>query len=237
MKRLGVDGCRGGWFTAWSDRGSWDFALYADFGLLWDAHRDAECILVDMPIGLARDAVRRADVEVRKRLGPRRSSVFNCPVRAAVHAPDKATAKALNRKAVGKSLSEQSLNIMKKIREIDLFLSSHPEAQDRLFESHPELCFAMAAGGPLTHPKRKAAGAAERCEVLGRFVPEPAGLVARVREAYPASRVAGDDVLDALMLAVTAGGGAANLRPVPDPVEKDETGLPMAVWYREFDNA
>jgi predicted RNase H-like nuclease len=73
--------------------------------------------------------------------------------------------------------------------------------------------------------------------VLGRFVPEPAGLVARVREAYPASRVAGDDVLDALMLAVTAGGGAANLRPVPDPVEKDETGLPMAVWYREFDNA
>lgn len=237
MKRLGVDGCRSGWFAAWSDRGGWDFGLYADFDALWSAHGDAECILVDMPIGLAADSDRRADAEVRKRLGPRRSSVFNCPVRAAVYAPDRATAKELNRKAVGKSLSEQSLNIMKKIREVDLFLSGHPEARGRVYESHPELCFAMMAGGPLAHSKRKAEGAAERLGLLQRFVPGLARLADRVRATFPASGVGGDDVLDALALAVTAGRGTAALRSVPDPVEYDGTGLPMAVWYAEFDNA
>lgn len=237
MKRLGVDGCKGGWFAAWSDRGRWDFGLYEDFDTLWSAHRDAECILVDMPVGLASDTDRRADSEVRKRLGPRRSSVFNCPVRAAVYAPDRAAAKELNRKAVGKSLSEQSLNIMGKIREVDLFLSEHPEARGRVCESHPELCFSMAAGGPLAHPKRKAEGAAERLGLLRRFVPGVARLADRVRATYPASEVGGDDVLDALMLAVTAGRGTAALRSVPDPVEHDETGLAMAVWYADFDNA
>lgn len=237
MKIVGVDGCRGGWVAAWSDRGRWDFGLYAEFADLWAAHRDAECLLVDMPVGLPGATPRRADAEVRKRLGPRRSSVFACPVREAVYAPDREVAKEINRKVSGKSLSEQSLNIMKKIREIDLFLAGCPAARGTVFESHPELCFAQAAGRPLEHPKRCGAGAAERRRHLRRFVPDLDGLLGRFRETFPASRAAEDDVLDALILAVSARGGATALRPLPDPVEYDETGLPMAVWYGDLDNA
>jgi predicted RNase H-like nuclease len=235
MKFVGVDGCKAGWCAAWVADGRWDVGVYLSFDELWDAHRDARSVLVDIPIGLAEDAHRTAEGLLRNRLGPRRASVFNTPARSAVHAVSKEAAKALNRKASGKSLSEQSLGIMPKIMEVDLFLAAHPEAVEKVFESHPELAFALAAGQPMAYPKRDVPGVVERYEILKRYVPDVRGLLDRVRQEYPASRVAGDDVFDALILAVSGRQGRDRLRSLPEPVERDATGLPMAIWYAEFD--
>ena len=234
MKYVGVDGCKGGWFVVWGDDGRWDFEVYVDFSALWQAHCDAGCILVDIPIGLARDSVRQADVQTRNLLGPRKSSIFNTPVREAVHALSKEAAKSINRQAVGKSLSEQSLGIMTKIKEVDLFLTVHPEAVEKVFESHPELCFAKAAGQPMRYAKKDVAGVLERYELLKRFVPDVRGFVERVRNSCPAGVMAGDDVFDALILAVIGGQGRGKLKSIPEPPEFDEKGLPMAIWYAEF---
>jgi predicted RNase H-like nuclease len=235
MKFVGVDGCKVGWCAAWVADGRWDVDVYASFSDLWDEHRDAESVLVDIPIGLADDADRKAEKLLRERLGARRSSVFNTPAREAVHAGSKEAARAINRKASGKSLSEQSLGIMKKIAEVDLFLTAHCRAVEKVFESHPELAFAMAGGAPMKYPKRDTPGVVERYEILTRFVPDVRGLLDRVRTTHPASRVAGDDVFDALILAVTGRQGEGRLRSLPDPAERDAKGLPMAIWYAEFD--
>jgi predicted RNase H-like nuclease len=235
MKFVGVDGCKAGWCAAWVVDDRWDVGVYPAFADLWAEHRDAASVLVDIPIGLADNAERKAEKLLRERLGPRRNSVFNTPGRAALHAGSKAVAKTINRKASGKSLSEQSLGIMKKIAEVDLFLSANKEAVEKVFESHPELAFAMAGGAPMKYPKRDTPGVVERYDILTRFVPDVRGLLDRVRGTHPASRVAGDDVFDALILAVTGRQGEGRLRSLPDPVERDAAGLPMAIWYAEFD--
>ena len=235
MKFVGVDGCKAGWCAAWVVDDRWDVGVYPAFADLWAEHRDAASVLVDIPIGLAEDANRKAEKLLRERLGPRRASVFNTPARAALHAGSKAETKAINRKATGKSLSEQSLGIIKKIAEVDSFLGANREAVEKVFESHPELAFALAGGAPMKYPKRDTPGVVERYEILTRFVPDVRGLLDRVRESHPASRVAGDDVFDALILAVTGRQGAGRLRSLPNPVERDAVGLPMAIWYAEFD--
>jgi len=235
MKFVGVDGCKAGWCAAWVADGWWDVGVYPLFADLWAEHRDAASVLVDIPIGLADDANRKAEKLLREQLGTRRASVFNTPARAALHAGSKAAAKVINRKASGKSLSEQSLGIIKKIEEVDLFLTANPETVEKVFESHPELAFALAGGAPMKYPKRDTPGVVERYEILTRLVPNVRGLLDRVRETHPASRVAGDDVFDALILAITGRQGSGRLKSLPDPVERDAVGLPMAIWYAEFD--
>ncbi|OIQ49877.1 hypothetical protein BerOc1_01805 [Pseudodesulfovibrio hydrargyri] len=235
MKFVGVDGCKAGWCAAWVADGRWDVGVYPLFADLWSEHRDAASVLVDIPIGLADNANRTAESLLRERLGPRRASVFNTPARAALHAGSKVAAKEINRKASGKSLSEQSLGIIKKIEEVDLFFAANLGAVEKVFESHPELCFALAGGAPMRYPKRDTPGVLERYEILTRFVPDVRGLLDRVRGMFPASKVAGDDMFDALILAVTGRQGARRMRSLPDPAERDAAGLPMAIWYAEFD--
>ena len=68
----------------------------------------------------------------------------------------------------------------------------------RVWEAHPELAFARRNGAPMAHPKRTAAGVAERLVVL-----ENAGIDWRPWVAHPPAG-AGDDVIDALVLTLTA---------------------------------
>jgi predicted RNase H-like nuclease len=81
MKIVGVDGCPGGWVAiAWDiERHSLTPSLHRNISDLLVAHADAEKIAIDIPIGLAEGAPRQCDIEARKVLGPRRSSVFPAP--------------------------------------------------------------------------------------------------------------------------------------------------------------
>ena len=120
---------------------------------------------IDIPIGLAENGPRSCDREARRLLGPRRSSVFPAPVRAVLGATSYAQACAVSRAHCGKGLSKQLYNILGKIRAVDDVVT--PRLQAQLFESCPELSFALMNGGtPMRHTKRTRDGQAARVAVL-----------------------------------------------------------------------
>lgn len=76
---VGVDGCPGGWLAVQYYPQSKELLpfVHEGFNERLTSHSHAVCIAVDIPIRLREDGQARAcDVEARKLLGPRRSSVF-----------------------------------------------------------------------------------------------------------------------------------------------------------------
>ena len=184
---------------------------------------DLAAVAVDIPIGLAARDPRACDREARRRLGPRRNSVFPAPPRAVCGASTYEEACTVSRLVSGKGLSKQLYNIVAKIEEVDAVQS--PRRQQSLFEACPELSFAVMGGdAPMQHSKRTAEGRAERVAVLHQQlgVDVPGLLEARAPGAQP------DDVLDALALAWTArrylGGSCLRFGG-----ELDDTGLRMEI--------
>ncbi len=123
---------------------------------------------MDIPIGLRQGSSakrsrerqeRRCDKEARKLLGPRRACVFRVPCRPAVYASSYDQAIARNEKLTGTRIFKATWNIVGKIREVDEFLSSNPEARNSVREIHPELCFwSLNRCRPLQYPKRRGKG-------------------------------------------------------------------------------
>lgn len=116
---VGVDGCRGGWLAVGRVRGRLVHAVFPTFQALMAGRGRDDRVYIDMPIGLPGRAnpTRECDRMARRFLAGRRSaSVFPPPCRAAVHAPDLASARRLNLASLGRSLSAQSWNIAPRIR-------------------------------------------------------------------------------------------------------------------------
>lgn len=190
----GVDGCRGGWVVA-TEGGLHVVSRFAEILAAVDG-----IVAVDIPIGLPETGSRRdCDRACRAQLGPRRSSVFPAPHRAALAAASFADAPGL---------SIQAWHLVPKVREVDAVW------EPRVREVSPELSFAVLTGRPMTHTKRSAAGRDERRLALGLAA------VPRVRGAAP------DDVLDALAClwsarriaggtAISVGSGARDARGRP----------------------
>lgn len=238
MKYVGVDGCKGGWLAislGESEHEGIEWSLFETFAQLWSNCNDAQYLFVDIPVGLAGAGTREADQEARRALSScLKSSIFNTPVRKAVYAATKAEAKSINQKLSGKSLSEQSLGIMKKILEVDRFIQAHAEGRVKIFESHPEVCFGALAGQPLSYGKKDLLGGLERLKIIRNFVPNAEEILVSVRKMHVRSKVEGDDVLDACILALTARECKGNPMFFPagrSEPPRDETGLPMAIWY------
>jgi predicted RNase H-like nuclease len=224
----GIDGAPGGWVVVTvgcDDDDAADVRLVPDLlGVM--AQIDAgtlTAVAIDIPIGLAADGARRADVEARQRLGPRRSSVFPAPVRSVLAATTYEEACFLSRAACGKAISKQLFNILPKIREVDTLVT--PQRQRRLFEMSPELSLAVLAGAPMAHPKTTPAGRAERIEALGRVF--DAEEIERHLSRAPRGAQR-DDVLDALAGAWTARRRAAAQHPQLGG-DLDARGLRMEV--------
>jgi predicted RNase H-like nuclease len=157
------------------------------------------CVAVDIPIGLATRDRRACDREARRRLGPRRGSVFPAPARAVLAARSYEEACAVSREVSGKGLSMQLYNIVAKISEVDAVQS--PRRQKTLFEACPELSFAvMRKDAPMQQSKRTADGLAARVAALHECLGVDVAALLEVRT--PGARP--DDVLDALALAWTA---------------------------------
>jgi len=96
---LGVDACRVGWVGVVLSHGVTHTYVAASIADLADRallDGSVDVVAVDMPIGLPDRGRRRADILVRAAVGPRRSSVFMTPVRAAMEASDHASAVVLN---------------------------------------------------------------------------------------------------------------------------------------------
>lgn len=229
----GIDGCRAGWFFVGLDeRGSFRHGLAARFEEAINALRQAGLVLVDIPIGLpgAGRPARDCDVAARRAISPRGSTIFPAPSRAALDAPDYAGACAANRSETGRGISRQCWNIVPKIHEVDRFLQradGHPPIR----EMHPEVAFwALNGGVPLMTKKKSRDGLEERLAVLGRYWPEVRAGFAACEAAYRRKDVARDDIVDAMVGAVTA-----RLRPglatFPERPARDAAGLPMEIVY------
>ena len=112
-------------------------------------------IAVDMPIGLSPNGKRTCDQDARRLLGAgRASSIFTPPIPEVLVAENYEEARqiSIEHHPERKSLSIQAFGILPKIREVRATVT--PELQERVFEVHPEVCFAALAGQPIREDKK-----------------------------------------------------------------------------------
>ncbi len=239
----GIDGCSGGWCLAtlhWEQGNdaptSWNFQVFSTLLDLQSHIPKTEIVLVDMPLGLPHTGaqVRRCDQVARKLLKGRGSSVFSPACREALAAADYRQACEANKRIIGRKISLQSWSIGRKIRELDILVRERSLA-DTWLEAHPELCFAGLSGAPLLLRKRTAEGLEYRLRLLEKHVPRSRELYHSALDTWPRKKLARDDVLDALVLALA---GAPHLkeqlRAIPqamgEPPQFDVLGLPMRIY-------
>jgi predicted RNase H-like nuclease len=197
----GVDGCRGGWVvvTTMIEGDGSTVERLSDLGSVMSRLDAGElaAVGIDIPIGLPETGSRRCDVEARRMIGPRRSSVFPAPLRGVLGADTYADAVARCRARSGKAMSRQAFGILSKVDEVDRLVT--PGRQQHLVEVHPEVSFTALVGRPMAHNKRRPEGPAERLGALRGVFPDVDALAGvRITGTSP------DDVLDALVVAWSA---------------------------------
>ena len=233
MQYIGVDACKKGWFAvSINPVEGCEIGIFETFGDLWNSFQGKALVLVDIPIGLPDSGKRQCDVEARKLLKERASSVFPVPCRLAIYAPTYEKACRINQKTLGVKLSVQTWNIVGKIREVDDLLCKNNKARQRVRESHPEICFrALADGRPMVHYKKKGRGFSERLKLLKSVNPAAERIANFAINGFLRKDLARDDILDAIVLAVSASAGVDSLVSIPDNPARDAMGLPMEITY------
>lgn len=222
---VGVDGCRRGWVAVVLRDGGMPAALLLPtIGALDELVPDAAVVAIDIPIGLPDAGPRRADLAAREILGPRKSSVFLTPIRAALTSATHAEASAVAKARTGAGISQQAFALRAKIFEVEQWL---PTAKcPRVYEVHPEVSFAELLGRPARATKKSWHGVVERRRTL-----TGAGIELEGVDPTVGSAIAVDDLCDAAVVAWSAlrlaRGGA---RSLPDPPELNSCGQAMAIW-------
>jgi predicted RNase H-like nuclease len=103
-----------------------------------------------------------------------------------------------------------------------------------LREAHPELCFwALNGKESMQHNKKRQEGQQERLRVLARYLPQCQALFEQACAGFPRRQVARDDIIDALVCAVTARHGYGSYRTAPANPPRDGQGLAMEIVYCE----
>jgi predicted RNase H-like nuclease len=193
----GVDGCTGGWLAAIeANDGAMLVTVFSAFDQLL-ANIDLQTIVIDIPIGLTTKGPRLCDVEARRFIGVRGSSVFPAPVRSMLDARDYAEACNARLKADGKKCSKQLWAITPKIRDVDRCMN--PDLQRRVYEGHPEVSFASMNGGCLVHSKHTPEGRELRAGLLEKHFPD---MRSRLDALSPLK--AEEDIIDAFACLWTA---------------------------------
>jgi predicted RNase H-like nuclease len=230
----GIDGCKAGWIaiTLETETGDLGHAVHPDGESLFAATTESLAIAIDIPIGLPESGARVCDQEARRLLGrPRSSSVFPAPIRSALEAQSRVEADRITRGLDGRGVGAQSWNIYSRIREIDGLLRKSDRMRDKMYESHPEVCFwALNSGQPMRCSKHTPEGLEERFLLVDQHF--GIGSFRGVRNAYPKTRVSDDDILDAFAVCWTARRiilEEAIMLPEIPPF--DSQGLPMRIVY------
>jgi predicted RNase H-like nuclease len=199
----GLDGCRLGWVMVTAPleprTGGPEVRVVTDLREVVAEIESGRLLAatIDIPIGLAPDHARPVDGLARKRIGPRRSSVFSAPVRPVLAAATFEEACEISRATWGKAISRQLFGILPKISEVDQLES--PRLQEKLVEMHPEVSFAELADRPMRFHKSRPPGRLERLRALRSEFPDVESVsTPRIRGTQP------DDVLDAFVGAWSA---------------------------------
>ena len=215
---VGADLCSGAWAVIRLVEGRFDagavLGTLAEVATTFGA--DASVIAVDIPLSYAAPGFkgRVCEREGRKRLGPRRSSMFDTYPQAILAAGSYAAANALAQATLHQGIPQQSYALGKAIQEA-IALS---EKDSRLRETHPELVFHHLAGQLAS--KKSWTGFRQRLAAL-----EAAGV--KLPVAFPEmDKAALDDVLDAAAAALAADQIALGQgRRIP--IQESEP----AIWY------
>lgn len=112
------------------------------------------------------------DEEASNYLQSRRSTVFTVPTRDAVYTRDYESEKAKNEAAGSDSLGSQSWWLIPRIKEVDVFLQEYSDARNRVYESHPEVCFAKIGGDDPLPKKDTKQGLTTRLDLLEEIEPK-----------------------------------------------------------------
>lgn len=208
MQVVGIDGCKFGWVAVQLElNGNFSISKHAHFFEIIERYPHASRYLVDMVIGLGEKEIPRAVENLaRQRLKPNRtSSVFTVPCRDAVYAKSYDEAKLINLKQFDKSISIQAWNIVPKIKEVDSFLQKNKKLQSKIWEAHPEICFAaLNQGLPMHFKKSTIDGEEERISILQKKYKRAKEIYQNGLQNFLRKDVKKDDLLDALCLAVNA---------------------------------
>lgn len=234
MKYIGIDGCKAGWFiVGLEDDGSGAFEILNRVSDVTEYLTTVEIILLDIPIGLRgkHPDERLCDKQARKVLQPKRgSSVFPAPSRCALECTSYEEASQRNKACTGRGLSKQTFNIIPKIREVDFFLRSE-KRREKVHEMHPEVCFwALNKGQPMTFNKKTTEGYEERVALLSKYYPGSRRIIEMALQQHTRAEVARDDIVDALVGAVTAR-NSNSLQRFPENPEIDDEDLPMEIVF------
>ncbi|MDX2119315.1 MAG: DUF429 domain-containing protein [Planctomycetota bacterium] len=232
----GVDGCGDGrWVACRATRqGPREFRVFDSVDCLWQEARNAQLILVDVPIGMSWQK-RQCDVLAKARLSRWNSRVYLVPHRDALSAEGRSVASAMNKARAGWGISAQSWAIRSLILGVDRFLAAKPEAPGRVRECHPEICFwALCGKNVVKENKQRPEGFQLRRGLLERVMP---GIGSQIDDAIPRLRglAKPDDIVDAAVAAWTAMAAIVapdQLRTLPEIPPRDERGLPMEMVYR-----
>lgn len=221
MKFIGIDGCKKGWFLVILEDNRCKVDIIESIQKLTDYATDKnDIVVIDIPIGLMNGRnERKCDSEARKKLGPRRSSVFPVPTEQAVYCTSYEECCEKNEEITGKKISRQAFGIVPKIREVDAYIK-HNKPNFTFIESHPEVAFwSLNNQAHLQHGKKTNDGINERLRILKSHEPRAGDIYNRARSTFAKKDLAEDDVIDAICMAVVArykGRGFVNFFPSTD---------------------
>lgn len=250
---LGVDRDGDDWIAVgYSNQDTFGVTRFESIQNLWEDFGDqAKRIVVDAPIGLCDslevpdpkgivsedELSRHCDTLARKVIGDRHPSVFTPPCRAAAElAADGEPYEKVNQRnkdRTGKGLTQQAAHIAPGIVEIDTLLRNGGDPET-LVEGHPEVCFRALSDENLKHSKKSAPGVDERLSLLESTVEYDCEVWRKLAKelAEEGYTVGLDDLLDALVLTLTAIAPDDELQTLPRDPPIDSKGLPMQMVYR-----
>jgi predicted RNase H-like nuclease len=95
----------------------------------------------------------------------------------------------------------------------------------------------LAGGKPMTFPKKSSEGIEERLQLLQKHCQSATAIFETAKQKYIRKDLATDDILDALVLAVTANSPMETIRTIPEIPGRDDRTIPMEIVFtnRFFD--
>ena len=233
MKIAGIDSCPLGWVVIIHDGSKFRFEAVKSIDELIGMHPDLQRIFIDIPIGLSSEKFTRTiESKLRKELGKRSSTIFTPACRKAIYTENYKEAREINKEILGKSISIQSYNISRKIKEIDLFMQTKSKKLE-IYESHPEICFKYLNDAEVIQSKKSTQdGFLERYRLLQHHHSQLQSIFQSMAETFLKSKVKPDDILDAMVLCVSnLKGNDTTIGFIEDNNNLDEKGIVVKVAY------
>jgi predicted RNase H-like nuclease len=236
VKFVGIDGCKAGWLAVGVDaQDKLTHQVIREADQLNEVIDGAKKVFIDIPLGMnSEEYTRECDRLLRSRLGSDySSSIFDPPIRPALHAPTYAEACMQSYSITEKKVTLQSWNITPKIREVDQMLQEHTELRSKVYESHPEFLFLRLNGGdPLQQKKKTKKGLRHRLSLIVDRHGDAKDMFRDLKEEYRRNEIGEDDIVDAMVLAHFAWRSREEeIKTLPEDPPQDETGITMAIAY------